>query len=277
MEQEQEQAIDAEEFDFDLGAQVAGPEASDALGEVGAPQRERTDERVRTDDRPADVRIAELFERMARQRRLLLGILEHCATPRTLASIRERVGSLQENHRSVFGLDTVCAQLEQAGALARVLESGEPYAYDEDAEPQTEVVDGVERIKPRTPPTVFWLTTDAGRAKLASHDPAAKLAKLLQDDEAYLPIYERVLTLCAAQGGSTMAELGRAVDGDPLVQSPRFYAAHFVNNLEACEAVSWESGWVTTEVGLRGLAMLADGTLFSGAVGGALADETGER
>ena len=259
-------------FDFDFDDAASG-DGYDPLGDdvaaAGAEGPEtpsvvqdgKADAAPKADERPAGERTAELFKRMARQRRLLIEILRFCDVPRDLAAIGERVRDLQEKHRSVFGLDNVCGQLERAGALACVLEDGKPYVYDEDAEPEVEVVDGVERIKPAVPPVMHWVVTDAGREALASYDPAAKLVELLQDDAAYLSIYERVLTLCAEEGGATMPALGKAVDGDPLVQDPRFYAAHFVNNLEACDAVSWEPNWVTTEIGLRGLEMIADGSL----------------
>ena len=245
-----------EEYDplDDAGHGADGEREAEDGAEGGAPAPQ-------ADGRPASERTAELFKRMARQRRLLVEILRFCDRPHDLASIGEHVGGLREKHRSVFGLDNVCGQLEKAGALACVLEDGSPYVYDEDAEPQIEVVDGVERIKPATPPVVHWVATDAGREALASYDPAARLVELLRGDAAYLPIYERVLALCSEDGGATMPVLGKAVDGDPLVQSPRFYAAHFVNNLEACDAVSWEPNWVTTEIGLRGLEMIADGSL----------------
>ena len=258
-------------FDFDFDDAASG-DGYDPLGDDAAAGAEGSETPAaaqdgkaaatpRADERPAGERTAELFKRMARQRRLLVEILRFCDVPRDLAAIGERVGDLQEKNRSVFGLDNDCEQLERAGALACVLEDGKPYVYDEDAEPEVEVVDGVERIKPAVPPVMHWVATDAGREALASYDPAAKLVGLLQDDAAYLSIYERVLTLCAEEGGATMPALGKAVDGDPLVQDPRFYAAHFVNNLEACDAVSWEPNWVTTEIGLRGLEMIADGSL----------------
>lgn len=269
-----EQRDEAVRFDFDFDSEPGGAydPLDDAVhdGDAGEGQGSAQggedaaggdDPAPQADGRPASERTAELFKRMARQRRLLVEILRFCDRPRDLASIGGRVDALREKHRSVFGLDNVCGQLEKAGALACVLEDGSPYVYDEDAEPEVEVVDGVERIKPATPPVMHWVATDAGREALASYDPAARLVELLRGDAAYLSIYERVLSLCAEEGGATMPALGKAVDGDPLVQSPRFYAAHFVNNLEACDAVSWEPNWVTTEIGLRGLEMIADGSL----------------
>ncbi len=250
---------------------------------------------------------------MQRQHSLLFDILGYCCEPRTLDQIEDRTRRLRENHRSVFSTASVCAQLEKAGALTRVLEDGSPYdeaaagqakEAKEDAsapgeasadaggqaaeseigtagqamaadgetpaegvpesgiagegmpQAQTVIVDGVTYLKQPEPPRVFWLATKDGLAALDQYDPLSALRSLLAQDAAYLPIYRTVLEMCAVEGGAKMGELSSAIDSDPLCQNPRFYAAHFVNNLEACDAVAWESGWVTTEAGLQGLELI---------------------
>ena len=65
--------------------------------------------------------------------------------------------------------------------------------------------------------------------------------------------------MCARDGGAQMDDVIRAIDDDPLCQSPRLYAAHFIDNLEACGEVTWGPPWIATEVGLQGLAALDDG------------------
>lgn len=244
------------EFDFGLAGGPAG-EGAPVGGEPVSPAAQAVPAGPAKPSRPASERIEELFRRMDRQRAVLRAVVGFCEEPRPLASIAEEVRPLQERHRSVFGIEGICSQLENAGALERVLANGEPYAYDENAEPEVEVVDGVERLKPNEPPVVHWRATEDGRVALRKRDPLAKLEKLFDEDAAYSPIYQTVLEMCSADGGAKMGELSKAVDDNPLVQEPRFYAAHFVNNLEACDAVSWEPGWVATEVGLRGLELLA--------------------
>ena len=95
-------------------------------------------------------------------------------------------------------------------------------------------------------------------AAVEADRPLDRLNDLFAQDEQYLPIYKRVLTLCAAEGGTTIKALGDAVDSDPLVQKPRLYVAHFVDKLEKCDAVEWVDSWVTTEVGQTGLEILKD-------------------
>ena len=85
-----------------------------------------------------------------------------------------------------------------------------------------------------------------------------QLRALLDEDAAYAPIYQRILRLCAADGGTTTPTINNAVDHDPLVQKPRFYAPHFVDRLEKCDALAWRKAWCITDIGRAGLDMLAD-------------------
>lgn len=209
--------------------------------------------------RPAEERIGELFGRMRRQRHVLRAVLEACGSAATTDEVRTAVAPVQERYRSIHTLENLLSLLEEAGAIGQVDDEGKPYVWDpETAEPVTAVVDGVEYLEPATPPTVYWLTTAEGAAALKADDPLAPVAELFEREALYLPIYKRVLEMCARDGGASMPEMGKAVDGDPLVQKPRFYAAHFVDALEACDAVVWAPSWTATDTGLEALAMLAD-------------------
>ena len=42
------------------------------------------------------------------------------------------------------------------------------------------------------------------------------------------------------------------------MQKPRFYAPHFVDRLEKCDALAWKKAWCITDIGRAGLDMLAD-------------------
>lgn len=208
---------------------------------------------------PASDRIAALVGRMNRQRHVLRAVLKACAEPTPLDDVRAAVAPVQERYRSIHTLENLVNLLEEAGALEQVDADGAPYVWNEaQAEPVTVVVDGVEYLEPATPPVVHWHATEAGMRALEGDDHLAPLTELFEREAVYLPIYKRVLTLCAREGGASMPELGKAVDADPLVQKPRFYAAHFVDALEACDAVVWAPGWTATETGLDALAMLAD-------------------
>lgn len=208
-------------------------------------------------ERPAEERTADLLASMAPRRKVLLSILAHCFEPRPVAQVNALVDELQQNNFSVYSAANLCALLEKAGALERVTADGQP-ADDVESEPRVVVVDGVEYLEAGDPVEVCWLATDAGRAAVEADKPLERLRDLLDHDAAYLPIYKRILALCAAEGGAKTPDINAAVDNDPLVQKPRFYAPHFVDKLEKCDALAWQKAWVVTEVGRAGLEMLAD-------------------
>lgn len=209
------------------------------------------------DERPAEERTADLLASMAPRRKVLLSILAHCFEPRPVAQVNALVDELQQNNFSVYSAANLCALLEKAGALERVTADGQP-ADDVESEPRVVVVDGVEYLEAGDPVEVCWLATDAGRAAVETDKPLERLRDLLDRDAAYLPIYKRILVLCAAEDGAKTPDINAAVDNDPLVQKPRFYAPHFVDKLEKCDALAWQKAWVVTEVGRAGLEMLAD-------------------
>ena len=209
------------------------------------------------DERPAEERTADLLASMAPRRNVLLSILAHCFEPRPVAQVNALVDELQQNNFSVYSAANLCALLEKAGALERVTADGQP-ADDVESEPRVVVVDGVEYLEAGDPVEVCWLATDAGRAAVEADKPLERLRDLLDHDAAYLPIYKRILALCAAEGGAKTPDINAAVDNDLLVQKPRFYAPHFVDKLEKCDALAWQKAWVVTEVGRAGLEMLAD-------------------
>ena len=188
---------------------------------------------------------------------LLLGILAACAEPQPASAVNARVDELQENNFSVYSAANLCSLLEKAGAIERVTAEGEP-AEDIEIEPQTVVVDGVEYLEAREPVEIYWHITEPGRAALEADKPLERLRALLDEDAAYAPIYQRILRLCTADGGATTPAINNAVDHNPLVQKPRFYAPHFVDRLEKCDALAWKKAWCITDIGRAGLDMLAD-------------------
>lgn len=212
---------------------------------------------VPADTRTASERTADLLKSMAPRRKVLLGILAFCTEPQPVASVNERVDALQEDNFSVYTAANLCTLLEKAGAIERVTPDGAP-AEDIESEPKVVVVDGVEYLEAAEPVQICWVTTEAGQEALDADKPLERLRDLLDSDAAYAVIYKRILTLCAAEEGATTPAINDAVDNDPLVQKPRFYAPHFVDRLEKCDALEWRKAWYTTEIGQAGLEMLAD-------------------
>ncbi|MEG1435235.1 MAG: hypothetical protein RSD45_06735 [Gordonibacter sp.] len=209
------------------------------------------------DNRPAEERIRELFTAMAPRRTVLLGILSFCTEAQPVDAVAARIDTLQENNYSVYSPANLCALLESAGALDRVTPDGEraqPITF----KPSVVVVDGIEYLEAHEPLTTCWLATKDGRAYLEADKPLDRLLDLLSSETTYAAIYERVLKLASQENGATTAEFGEAVDNDPLVQKPRYYAMHFVDQLEKCDALAWKSAWHLTEIGKAGLEALAD-------------------
>lgn len=209
------------------------------------------------DERTAEERIADLLKAMAPRRKVLLSILAKCDEAQPVAEVNALVDELQQNNFSVYSAANLCTLLEKAGALERVTADGQP-ADDVELEPQVVVVDGVEYLEASEPMEICWATTNAGRAAVETDKPLERLRDLLDQDVAYHVIYKRILTMCAAESGAKTPVINDAVDKDPLVQKPRFYAPHFIDKLEKCDALAWQKTWVTTDIGRAGLELLAD-------------------
>lgn len=226
--------------------------------DAGAPVRFAIHTTHHDDDRPAGVRIPELFERMQPHRQILRAILERCdAMPRPFSEVCEMIGDLSKDHRSVYSPEGFCDLLEKAGALQRVTAEGEPFP-GENPEPRVVVEDGVEYLEPVELPELYYVTTDDARRAMAGDSALSKIEELFERDGGYLPVYKRILLMCAEDGGAATADLDSAIVDDPLVQSPRCYASRFVTFLESVGAVFWKSTWHITEAGLEGLEMLRD-------------------
>ena len=207
---------------------------------------------------PAE-RIAELLSQMAPRRKELLAILNACAAPTSFEDVERVVAPIQKNCKTVFDSANLCAVLERCGGLRRVTEDGSDYPA-EAFEPQViENADGSKSLKPVEPPAVYWETTPEGAQAAAGDNPAVRLHAMLAEEPQYLPIYERVLAMSCEDGGTTTKALGQAIDKDPLVQSPRYFAMHFTERLEADDAIEWaDNAWRATELGKQALCTIRE-------------------
>ena len=242
-----------EDADEALGEAIPAAANTAAYPKEGLPPQNK----AVAEEKPADERTAELIKSMGSQRKTLLDILSFCAEAQPVSEVNELVEKLKEHNYSVFSAANLCALLEKAGALERVTADGAD-AEKAETEPSVVVIDGVEYLETADAPEMFWLTTDAGKAAIEADKPLDRLHDLLESDGAYKTIYKRILNLCSVPGGATTKTMNDAVDGDPLVQKPRYYAPRFIDKLEKCDALAWEGAWVTTEVGKRALEILAD-------------------
>lgn len=223
----------------------------DALSEFEVPTEKAVLDKP-SPNLPAPERIADLLHKMAPRKKTLLSIIRHCEEKKAVDEVSSYVDSLQKTNFSVYSPATLCSLLERAGALVRVNDAGEP-ATEAMAEPQVSTgEDGMEYLAAAKQKPTYWLATADGLA--AAKTPVPSIADLLEKEASYLPIYHRILSLCAQGGGASIAELNEAVKDDPLLKSPRRFATFFLDELEGCDAVAWNGRWVATESGREALA-----------------------
>lgn len=206
---------------------------------------------------PPRVRIETLLQRMRPCRGMLLSVMRACERPVPVAEVNGLLARMQQNNRTVFTAADLCALLQRAGALRLVNADGTPYARGR--EPVEAVGEGgAPALEAGEPATACWLSTEEALRVADGDDPLGRLRELFEGDPLYLPIYKTVLGLCARDEGAKTPALGAAVDGDPLMQSPRRFATSLVDGLERCGALEWRGAWFATDVGLRGLDDLLD-------------------
>ena len=209
------------------------------------------------DKRSASERIEALFAKMPQRRRVLVGILRYLCERRTADEVFAEVISLQKYDASVYTGTDYCNLLERAGAIVKVDENGAEISPESKRQPERVEVEGQIFLKPAEPLVVRWAITEDGQAYVDADNPLDNLLSLIKENEMYLPVYERVLKFCANEGGRATSSISDIVESDPLVQEPRLYAAHFVKQLEDSDALVWQGGWRTTDVGRKGLEKFA--------------------
>lgn len=231
---------------------------------------------VRVDTRTPEERIADLFDQMATHRKTLEGVIGACTEPQPASELYAYIESLQETDFSVFSAASICAALERAGALVRLADETEaPAENEEGAAPEADATahseeaaeaaaatvvaeDGVEYLDIKPAAETQWQATAEGLAFVNAKDPMAAIKNLFETEASYLPIFKRALTMAAADGGTTLPKLEEAINEDPLVQEPRFYAPYFAELLEQCDALEWRGGWHASSIGVQALELLAD-------------------
>ena len=203
----------------------------------------------------AEERTTKLIETMGERGNILLDVLELCRDPQPVGLVNRRIDERQEHDFSVYSPAVLCQALVRAGALRHVAEDGtEIDRGTRGAHPVD--IDGEQYLEAEQSQATYWATTEAGLHVLEDNQPIDRIHALFAENMAYLPVYQRVLTLCSQDGGISMADLKQEVDDDPLLQQPRLYASYFADQLERCEALTWKRRWMTTDIGKLALAEL---------------------
>ena len=248
--------IDLEEFDQDGDADYMAP-IPDADKSVVPPKVEL----------PPEQRIEKLIAGMPGQAHRLLAAVDACREPQTLEEAAKRVDAAYPQGASVFEATQIVLLMERAGALEKIKPEAETDAETEQAVDETADVQdaaaaprtqadendpGYVGVTPAAPAT--YVATPAGLAAYEARTGAKVVLDLVAETPQYIPIYQRILKMCNAEGGSTVAPLNKAVDSDPLVQEPRLFCTHFLNKLECAGGLVWRDAWHITQAGRDALA-----------------------
>lgn len=237
---------EGEERDADEMAETFGYTASaeEARRELELQRENRCAKRLA----PARERIDALLADMSPFRRMLLTILDTCREPREAGDLEGVVESLKSKRRSVYSAASLCTMLEEAGALRRLTEDGEPY---EQVEPRLEEVQegGRRYLRPVAPPAAYWQVTTDGLSVLEDDDPLRDLLGVIdQWDSRYRGVFQEILEMCAGEG-SSITSIREAVNSDPVLQYPKKSAQFFMDYLDRDGAIAWDGAWKLTEVG----------------------------
>ncbi len=209
------------------------------------------------DDDPAQA-VDLLIKNMSWQRVCLMEILRLCSEPTTVADVKQKVDEVQEWYPMVFTAFDLCNLLEETGGIECVNEDGSPYDKSH-MEPTitTDEKTGARYYQANEPDDMYWHTTDTGQRIVDDDDPVGRAQECFDEDPDLMPIYKRVLTMCAGDG-CQITDLDDAVKNDPLCQDPLVLAPFFVDRLERCDAIEWKNVWQRTEIGDQVLALLDD-------------------
>ena len=186
-------------------------------------------------------RIENLLAGIPGQQFRLLHAVEFCTEPKTMDEAVADLDAAYPNTTSVYGSAQVVQLLERDGALERIVDEDAAHAAAGDAADTPAEDEGFISVTPAPP--CRYRATQAGL-----------VAGRISEDERYLPIFQRVLEMCAREGGCPTKELDQAVDGDPLCQEPRRFCGFFRGKLEETGAIEWRDAWTITDLGRSVLA-----------------------
>ena len=233
---------------------------------------------------PAKERIAQLIKGVPGQTFRIIHGIELCVDePRLAEDIAADLERDFPQRMSVYDATQVLKLLERAGALERITmeaeentegacaEAGnaalananptelseveaiaaanlEALAGEVDAEDLDEFAG--EYLSPTPAPPVYYQATEAGIAAINTYASEQTIVNIIAEEPQYLPIYQQVLTMLAEEDGQSMKDLDAAVNGDPLLISPKRFCGYFLDRLDRSGAAEFKaSRWRITPRG----------------------------
>lgn len=210
-------------------------------------------------------RVADAFEAVPGNQRVLMAVLEACREPRLAEELDAIMGPILSHNRSVHSAVELRRVLEDHGAIRYVKSDEEQLAEAraldaaENGEVEVPEIDEEGFYVVSTPAPGTWQITEAGREYLDA-DPVGGYARDLLErrEPQYAPVYRELLELLA-EGPATKAEVDKVAESSPLTQEPRMYGGHFVGEMEKAGLAAWDGAWTITEPGRELLAGLQAG------------------
>lgn len=259
--------LDPEELEVDYDYQVPIPDADKSV----VPPKPVLS---------AQERIEKLLVGMPAQQFRALRAVELCEQPQTMEAVAAQLDAEYPHQVSVFSSAQIVALLERAGALEKLVDEGtasdaaagadetsseslgEPAgesSTDSSAKPANSSgalsdAASVEYLTVTPVPPALYQATEAGLRAVADHINVRVIEDMLTEEPWYLPIYERILSMCATESGERTKTLDAAVDGDELCAEPRRFCGYFRGKLEESGALVWNgTTWKTTELGKQAM------------------------
>lgn len=226
---------------------------------------------------PPEERIAQLIKGVPGQTFRIIHGIELCTDePRLAEDIAEDLERDFPQRISVYDAMQVLKLLERAGALERVEVEAETEVDATEAEAaaaaETEAVaiaaanaealadmaedeDDLdefagEYLTPTPAPPVYYQATEDGIAAIGKYASEQTIVNAIAEEPQYLPIYQQVLTMLAEEDGQSMKDLDAAVNGDPLLVSPKRFCGYFLDRLDRSGAAEFKaSRWRITPRG----------------------------
>ena len=111
------------------------------------------------------------------------------------------------------------------------------------------VIPDDEYMEVEVPEEARYRSSDEGLQVVADEDPAARFTAFMGEHPRYAPVFRTILENCDSEVGLTQKQIGTLVDDDPVCREPRRWAGYFIDKLEDADAIIFQSGWHTTDVG----------------------------
>lgn len=187
-------------------------------------------------------------------RPLYEGVIEYCAKPRTPGEVDALYGRLTEHNICTFSPVRVRAMLEEAGALA--------YIVDE-AGAAAESDTGVEPPQPdeplyeiAVPEEGLWRSTPAALSAVEARDKVGDTVFAMEAGGGLSAAGFIAVLVALEEGAKAIDDLESMMDRAFAGQRQNS-AAYFVHKLEESGAVSFEGKWALTDSGREAL-MIAE-------------------